>query len=115
MSDELLEIEFEPEVVEEECDTDSDREGPASKRTKFAGAYKYKTKYSKEWKKKWPFIDSVRGDPYSFRCSVCSKNLSCGHQGSTDVQQQSVILCWLNQHNHNHQFLSNHLIHFQIR
>ena len=60
-------------------------ETPAPKRTKFSGAYTYKTKYSKDWQKKWPFIASVPGDPQSFRCTLCSKNLKCSHQGATDV------------------------------
>lgn len=83
-SDSVIESEPEAEVIEVESDADGER--PAPKRTKFTGAFKYKTKFCMEWKKKWPFIDSVRGDPYSFRCTVCSKNLSCGHQGSTDVR-----------------------------
>ena len=45
--------------------------------------HSYKTKFSAEWKKTWPFISAV---PHSFRCNVCAKNLSCAHQGKSDIK-----------------------------
>ena len=56
------------------------------KRAKFTGAYKYKSKFSKDWTKTWTFIASVPHDAFSFRCTVCCKTLSCAHQGITDVR-----------------------------
>ena len=63
--------------------------GPRAKKakyTKYAGSYKYKTKFSKEWMKKYPFISAVKNDPYLFLCNVCTKVLACGHQGVSDVK-----------------------------
>lgn len=54
---------------------------PINKKAKFAGAFKYKTSFSPEWKKAWPFVSAVCDDPHMFRCNVCSKNLSCSHRG----------------------------------
>ena len=59
---------------------------PAQKKAKITGTFKYKTKFSNEWKKTWPFVAAVPGNPHSFRCNVCAKNLSCGHQGAADVK-----------------------------
>ena len=73
-----------------DCATDSDCESaePAAKKkkTKFTGSFLYKTKFSEEWKKTWPFVSAVPGSPHKFRCNVCAKNLSCGHQGVADVK-----------------------------
>ena len=44
---------------EQDEDTDSSGYEPRSKRskrTKFSGAYQYKTKFNKEWQKDWPFV-----------------------------------------------------------
>lgn len=71
---------------EESCDSEDESQPTQSKKAKFSGAYKYKTKFKKEWSKTWKFIGPVPGDPYSFRCTVCSKNLSCSHQGIADVK-----------------------------
>ena len=59
---------------------------PVTKKAKYTGAYKYKTKFSESWKWTWPFISSVACDPYRFRCNLCDKSLSCGHQGIADVK-----------------------------
>ena len=59
---------------------------PSTKKTKFTGSFLYKTKFSEEWKKTWPFVSAVPGSPHSFRCNLCAKNLSCGHQGVADVK-----------------------------
>ena len=68
----------------ERVDDDSDEPTPA-KRSRL-GAFKYKTRYSKDWERKWPFLAPVPHDPHRFRCNVCSKDLSCGHQGASDVK-----------------------------
>jgi len=61
---------------------DSGSEASPSKRAKLA----YKTSFSEEWKKTWPFVTSVPGNSHSFRCNICDKKLSCGHQGVSDVK-----------------------------
>ena len=58
----------------------------APKKSKYTGAYKYKTKFSADWKKSWQFISSVPGNPHQFRCNICAKVLSCAHQGVADVK-----------------------------
>ena len=60
---------------------------PVSKKTKYTGSFKYKTKFSKEWTKEWPFVSAVPHKPNMFRCNICQKNLSCGHQGSKDIKE----------------------------
>ena len=52
---------------------------------KWTGAATYKTKYNKEWQKKWPFVTSVKGDPHSFRCTACLRVISCAHMGERDI------------------------------
>lgn len=55
-------------------DTDSSEcDEPPTKRTKFSGAFQYKTKFNKDWQKDWPFVSSVPGQSHSFKCSICSK------------------------------------------
>ena len=56
---------------------------------KLSGAARYKTRFQHSWQEKWPFgtYTPVRGDPHSFRCNVCNKLVSCGHQGETDVSR----------------------------
>jgi hypothetical protein len=59
--------------------------GP-SKRAK-TGAGTYQTKFKVEWKKSWPFIQEVKNDPYKFLCTLCNRQVSCGHMGKTDVER----------------------------
>ena len=56
-----------------------------AKKSKLSGAAKYKSTYRKEWATKYNWLSSIRGDKSSFRCNVCAKNVSCAHQGETDV------------------------------
>ena len=67
-------------------DDDSDCDEPMPKKPKSAG-FNYKTKYSKEWEAKFPFISSVPHKPHCFRCNICMKELGCGYQGISDVKQ----------------------------
>ncbi len=81
---------------QEELGSDTDCEsvaepGPA-KKTKLAGAFKYRTSFSEEWKKTWPFVSSIPGNPHGFKCNVCEKRLSCGHQGASDVKDHVATL-----------------------
>ena len=63
-------------------DEPDDDERLHEKRTKFTGAAIYKTKFNKNWTKKYPFLSAVETDPSSYRCNICSRILSCSHQGS---------------------------------
>ena len=51
---------------------------------KWSGAATYRSKFQ-VWQQKWPFAVPVKGDPHCFRCTVCAKTVSCGHQEETDV------------------------------
>lgn len=59
--------------------------GQGSSTRKFAGASVYKSSFQACWQKKWPCIKPVKNDQHCFQCTVCSKTLSCGHQGERDV------------------------------
>ena len=47
---------------------------------------KYKSKFSKEWTKTWPFIVALPGDIDFISCTVCSRRVSCQYQGVRDVK-----------------------------
>ena len=66
------------------CDSDT---CPSSSKRMKLGAAVYKTKFNHSWKSLYPFINEVKGDPYKFFCSVCSRNVSCDHQGKRDVER----------------------------
>lgn len=74
---------FPPEAADsEEYDTEEEAlQPPKQKKKAIAGAATYKTKFKDEWKKEFPCISSVFGDPYRFRCNVCCVNILCDHQG----------------------------------
>jgi len=63
----------EDEELSEDLGESSPKRFKESKKSKYSGAFKYKTKFSKEWTKTWPFISAVPGDSYSARCNVCAK------------------------------------------
>lgn len=44
-------------------------------------------KIYKRLEKKYPFINEVRNDQYSFYCTICKRNVKCGHMGLSDVQR----------------------------
>lgn len=71
---------------ETDRDAISDSEGLGAGPSKRPKLMKYKTSFSQEWKKTWPFLTSVPGKPHFFRCNVCDKKLSCAHQGVSDVK-----------------------------
>ena len=54
---------------------------------KYAGAAIFKTKFNPDWTKKWPCIVAVSGSDHDFKCAVCCKVCSCGHQGEADVSR----------------------------
>ena len=53
------------------------------------GASVYKTKFNHAWKSIYPFIKEVKGDPYKFFCTTCSRSVSCEHQGKRDVERHT--------------------------
>ena len=71
--------------LSDEEEEDETRPGP-SKRAK-AGAGTYQTKFKDEWTKTWPFIQEVKKDAYKFLCTICNRQVSCGHMGKTDVER----------------------------
>ena len=71
--------------LEAEADVLADNVASA-KKTKYTGAFKYKTKFSPDWKKTWPFLSSLAGNPHQFRCNICAKVLGCVHQGIAYVK-----------------------------
>lgn len=77
-------------MADSASDDDDDEPGPSVKRpklTKVKGAAVYKTKFSKDWSKKWPFICEVQGKPYLFECTICKRQVGCEHQGQHDVER----------------------------
>ena len=95
--DESLELESEASESEcddsSNCDTDNEKDimpSPKRRRTestnKFSGAFKYKTKFQKEWSKVWPFIAAIPGEPHNVRCNVCDKKINIAHQGAADIR-----------------------------
>ena len=45
-----------------------------------------KSKFNKAWKKQYLFINKVRNDQHSLYCTVCKRNVKCGHMAISDVQ-----------------------------
>ena len=54
------------------------------KKTKGAG--KYDCTFKKDWTKEWSFITAAN-DPHSFHCVICTRDVSCKHQGRADVER----------------------------
>ena len=75
-----------------DCDSSEDSRNndqkQARKKTK-----KYKTRYSKEWEKTYPFLKacptSVSEKEYKVHCSCCNSNLSCAQGGMNDVAKHA--------------------------
>ena len=80
---------FESDIDTNEDDTDTEK--PVAKKAKSStcmkGAATYKTKFKKEWTKKWPFIQDVPSDKYKFICTICRREINCSHQGKADVER----------------------------
>jgi hypothetical protein len=51
------------------------------------GAAVYRTKFNPQWREKFPFIDKVSDDIYSFYCNICKRSVKCSHMGITDVER----------------------------
>ncbi len=62
-----------------------DQDGDGVTMRRFSGAAIYNSRFQSSWSKKWPFVVGVKDNPSTFRCNVCSKTLSCSHQGERDV------------------------------
>jgi len=77
---------------ESECDNDSkssndDALSSGPSKQKAGGAAMYKTKFNKDWMKKWPFICEVPNNVFKFRCTMCSRDVSCAHVEKNDVER----------------------------
>ena len=72
--------------IDDNDDDSSDECVVIEKKRKYTGAFQYKTSFRNEWRKIWPFIAPVPGLSHEYRCQVCDKNLSCGHQGAADIR-----------------------------
>ncbi len=59
--------------------------GPSKKAKSGAGSYL--TKFNGDWTKTWPFIQAVKNDAFKFLCTVCCRQVSCGHMGKCDVER----------------------------
>ena len=81
------------EAISDERDLDIENgehvSPPRPKKPKsLCGAAAYGTKYNKDWESKFPFISRGKIDSvYSFYCKVCQKDISCRHQGVSDVKR----------------------------
>ena len=77
-------------IADTKSEEEEDVSSPKRRRTesptnKFAGAFKYKTKFQKTWTKTWPFIAGIPGDPHNVTCDVCDKKINIAHQGAADI------------------------------
>lgn len=52
---------------------------------KLSGAATYSSSYNKQWEEKYPI--SPGRTAQEFRCNVCLCNVSCAHQGESDVKR----------------------------
>ena len=43
-------------------------------------------------KKQYPFINEVRADKYSFYCTICKRNVKCGHMGLSNVRHVTTSM-----------------------
>ena len=89
----------EPDTEESESELEIVKEsekGASSKKinsVKTVQKKKYKTRFSKEWESKFPFVKpcnlQTSDKEYKFFCSVCNVNLSCAQGGISDVSIHS--------------------------
>jgi hypothetical protein len=73
--------------IPEEEDLEFDETAPAPSKRAKTGAGNYLTKFNVNWTKTWPFIQAVKTDSYKFLCTVCNRQVSCGHMGKCDVER----------------------------
>ena len=78
--------------TENEIDSESERENDlqwsSAKKQKLHRAVAYSTKFDPAWKTKFPCVQPVKKDAFSFMCIVCSnKVISCKRQGVKDVKR----------------------------
>ena len=71
--------------ISDNGELEESRPGP-SKRAK-TGAGTYQTRFNAEWTRTWPFIQEVKKSPYKFLCTVCCRQVNCGHMGKCDVER----------------------------
>ena len=63
------------------------RPGPSKWAKTGAGTCTYQTRFNAEWIRSWPFIQEVKKSPYKFLCTVCCRQVNCGHMGKCDVER----------------------------
>ena len=64
-----------------------DETGPGPSKRAKTGASAYQTKFNADWTKTWPFVQAVKNDAYKFLCTICNRQVSCGHMGRCDVER----------------------------
>jgi hypothetical protein len=80
--------EFNDEESTEDCSRDSEEDEPSSSaKRKYRGAAVYNSKFDPVWKKTYPCVQPIKGDVYSFHCTLCRKDVSCKHMGISDVKR----------------------------
>ena len=72
-------------TLSDEEEFDEGRPGPSKKAKTGAGTYR--TKFSMDWTRTWPFIQEVKNNAYKFLCTICNRQASCGHMGRCDVER----------------------------
>ena len=73
------------EINYAETSTPSKQQKLMSTARKNSGAARYQSKFNPEWKKKYSFIVEVKNDNHSFHCTICKRDISCGHMGLSDT------------------------------
>lgn len=58
---------------------------------KLAGSATYDGTFDNKWTKKNPFIQPAGGDLYSYLYTICSKKVSCSHQGFGEISYPCYI------------------------
>ena len=48
------------------------------------------TKFNHSWKEKYDWLQEVKGDVYSARCSICRKPFSIKNRGISQVHQHEI-------------------------
>ena len=69
----------------------TDKTPPPKKRKAGKGAATYWTKYNPQWQEEFPFVSKCQNDQYNFHCSVCQKDVSCRHQGVSDLKRHEKL------------------------
>ena len=69
-----------------DLESDDDDDVRSNTQRKYHGAAVYYSRYDGSWKARYPCIQAVKGDLYTFYCIVCCKKVSCKHMGIGDMK-----------------------------